>query len=308
MLFVLRISDGTQKFFVPRRSAHVIGRSSAQRVKDPDSGRRIRRERPKSEWTVTECPTLIDEPTWSKVQVRMKERATGRKEGRGVRRYLLSGLLICERCGCPMVIRGTNGSHYGCSTYMHGGEAACSMGLHLPRRVAEEVVLGPVRSELLAPEAVDRFCEQIRAWARNDSWRVEQGMDPAVAAIDAEIADVEALIEARPARAATMRPLIEELRTKQANLRRVAARKAQSAKAADLPAVESYRAAVAGLAETLAGSNVEAARTALRGLVGTVPVFAEGRKLYGRLGLDHAQLMRSSNPHLIESCGSGGRI
>ena len=236
------------------QNERYIGRlvwNKSQWVKDPDSGRRIRRERPRSEWTVTECPTLIDEPTWSKVQVRMKERATDRKEGRGVRRYLLSGLLICERCGCPMVIRGTNGSHYGCSTYMHGGEAACSMGLHLLRRIAEEVVLGPVRSELLAPEAVDRFFEQVSAWARNDSSRVERGMDPAVAAIDAEIADIEALIEARPARAATMRPLIWDLRTKQANLRRVAARKAQSAKVADLPAVESYRAAVAGLAETL---------------------------------------------------------
>jgi hypothetical protein len=30
---------------------------------------------------------------------------------------------------------------------------------------AEDVVLGPVRSELLAPEAVGRFCELIRAWA-----------------------------------------------------------------------------------------------------------------------------------------------
>jgi hypothetical protein len=135
-----------------------------------------------------------------------------------------------------MVIRGTNGSHYGCSTYMQGGEAACSMGLHLSRRVAEEVVLGPIRSELLAPEAVDRFCGQIRAWALSESSRVEQGIDPAVAAIDAEISDIEALIEARPA------------------------------------------------------------------------VFAEGRKLYGRFGLDHAQLMRSSNPGFIESCGSGGLL
>jgi hypothetical protein len=68
------------------------------------------------------------------------------------------------------------------------------------------------------------------------------------------------------------------------------------------------RRAVASLAETLSGANVEAARTALRGLVGTVPVFAEGRKPYGRFGLDRAQLMRSSNPGFIESCGSGGRF
>lgn len=46
----------------------------------------------------------------------------------------------------------------------------------------------------------------------------------------------------------------------------------------------------------------------MRRLVGTVPVFAEGRKLYGRFGLDHAQLMGSSNLGFIESCGSGGVV
>jgi hypothetical protein len=89
---------------------------------------------------------------------------------------------------------------------------------------------------------------------------VQQGTDPSIASIDTEIADLESLIEARPARSATMRPLIEELRAKKANLRRVALRKAQSTKVADLPAVGDYRAAIADLAETLAGSNVEAAR------------------------------------------------
>jgi hypothetical protein len=52
--------------------------------------------------------------------------------------------------------------------------------------------------------------------------------------------------------------------------------------------------------------RVEAARTALRSLVGTIPVFAEGGKLYGRIGFNSAQLLRTSNPGLIASCGSGG--
>jgi len=69
-----------------------------------------------------------------------------------------------------------------------------------------------------------------------------------------------------------------------------------------------YRAAVAELAETLAGSNVEAARAQLRDLIGAVPVFAEGRKLFGRIGFDRAQLLRSTNPGFIESVGSGGVI
>ena len=169
-------------------------------------------------------------------------------------------------------------------------------------------MLEPLQSELLAPEAVERFCDLIRGWSRSDSARVEPSTDPAIAAIDVEIADIEALIEARPARAATMRPLIEELRTKQASLRRLIQRKAQSSSAAELPGIASYRAAVADVADVLAGSNVEAARAQLRSLVGTVPVFAEGRKLYGRIGLDRAQLLRSTNPGLLESCGSGGAL
>jgi hypothetical protein len=182
------------------------------------------------------------------------------------------------------------------------------MSQNLPRKVAEQVVLEPVRKELLAPEAVERFCDLIRGWTRRENSRLEQTTDPAIASIDIEIAEIEALIDARPARAATMRPLIEELRAKQANLRRLAQRKVQSALANDLPGVESYRAAVAELAETLASSNVEAARAQLRGLVGTVPVFAEGRKLFGRVGFDRAQLLRSTNPGFIESVGSGGPL
>jgi hypothetical protein len=45
--------------------------------------------------------------------------------------------------------------------------------------------------------------------------------------------------------------------------------------------------------------------SALRGLVGNVSVFAEGRKLYGRIGLNRAQLLRKSNLGFIESIGSG---
>jgi hypothetical protein len=67
------------------------------------------------------------------------------------------------------------------------------------------------------------------------------------------------------------------------------------------------RAAVADLAPTLTGSNGEAARATLRGLIGPVPVFAKERKLYSRAGFNSAQLVRKSNPDL-ESIGSGGPL
>src|SRR5207237_968735 len=92
-------------------------------VKHPVSGRRALRMRPESEWVVTPCPAVIDEETWATAQQRLKERATGKRLGRP-RRYLLSGLLVCERCGARLVVT-SKPARYACGTYLHGGRAAC---------------------------------------------------------------------------------------------------------------------------------------------------------------------------------------
>jgi hypothetical protein len=107
-------------------------------------------------------------------------------------------------------------------------------------------------------------------WVRAERAEVQQA-SPDADAVAAEIADLEALIEARPARAPTLRPLVEELRTKQANLQRANLRKAQSLKGAEIAAEESYKAAVAELAATLEGSNLEA-ETSVRALSPILPM------------------------------------
>jgi hypothetical protein len=104
-----------------------------------------------------------------------------------------------------------------------------------------------------------------------------------------------------------LRALVEELRTKQANLQRANVRKIQSLKAAEIPAEEAYKAAVTELATTPEGANLEAARCALRRLVGSIPVFQQDGKIYGRIGFNAAPLFRGSNPNFIERYGSGGR-
>ncbi len=85
-------------------------------VKDPDSGRRTRRERPESEWVATDCPALVEADVWGRVQQRLKERATGQRVGQP-RRYLLSGLLVCERCGARLVVT-SKPSRYACGTFL----------------------------------------------------------------------------------------------------------------------------------------------------------------------------------------------
>jgi hypothetical protein len=156
--------------------------------------------------------------------------------------------------------------------------------------------------------AVELACRVIREYARAEFAQVEGQRAPAVAAFAAQIAELEDLIASRNALAPTLRPVVAELREKMATIQRANWRKAQGIKIAEIPAEEAYRAAVADMAATLRGSNVEAARAALRGLTGDIPVFEQGGKLYGRLTVDAVPLYSRCNPALIEQVGSGGRI
>jgi len=54
----------------------------------------------------------------------------------------------------------------------------------------------------------------------------------------------------------------------------------------------------------LEGSNVEAARAALRSLVGKIPVFQDGRQLAARLTMNPLALLRNRGNVLF--IGSGG--
>lgn len=272
-------------------------------VKDPDSGRRLRRARPQKDWIVTECPALIDTVTWDAVQQRFSEREQATRSGRP-RRYLLSGLLTCERCGSRLVVT-SKPPRYACGTFLNGGRAACPVDATARLDVVESAILQPIKSELLSHEAVETFCSLIREWHQRENEELARGSSPTADALAAEIADLEALIAQRPSRAVTLGQAIEDLRQQEANVRRAAARRAATSEIG-LPDEAAYREAVADLNGALRGSNVEAARAALRGLVGTIPVFQTGRQLAARLTMNPAALMR--NPGNVLLVGSGGRI
>ena len=218
-------------------------------------------------------------------------------------RYLLSGLLTCERCGARLVVT-SKPARYACGTFLYGGPAACPVDATARQDVVESAILAPVRSELLSDEAVDRFCSLIRERYRRESEALDRGSSPAVQAIDSEIADLEALIAERPPRAQTLGMAIEAVRQKRTNLERAARR--DSTAAVVLPAEGAYRAAVSDINDALRGSNVQAARAALRSLLGEIPVFQTGRRLSARLTLRPEGLLR--NPQTVLLVGSGGRI
>jgi hypothetical protein len=169
----------------------------------------------------------------------------------------------------------------------------------------ESAILQPIKSELLSPEAVEKFCNLIQEWHRRENEELIRGSSPTADAIATEIADLEALIAQRPTSAATLGAAIEDLRQREANVRRAAARRATNSEIG-LPDEAACRGAVADLNAALQGSNVEAARAALRSLVGNIPVFQTGRQLAARLTMNPAALIR--NPGNVLLVGSGGVI
>lgn len=238
-------------------------------VKDPDTGKRQRRERPKDQWVIRECPAIVDRKTFESVRMRSTERARAFGGGRGgPARYLLSGILLCESCGQRLIATGKAGSHYYCSTWRHAG--TCQLNTGVRRDVAEERILQPVHRDLLSPEAVAHALAWMRALAQEERAETVAG-GPELEAIEAQMADLQGLIAEKPDRRVSLSPALEAMEQRKAALQRRAWRSGSSVKVDAQRAEAAYTAAVDRLREVLAGP-VLPARQALRELLGDVPV------------------------------------
>lgn len=290
-----------------RYAGRVIWNRS-QWVKDPDTGRRIRRERPANEWVVREVPRVVDTVTWERVQLRARERGGSGPGPGGQPRYLLSGLLLCGSCGGRMIVTGSGGSHYYCATHRQGGVHACSMGLGVRREIAEEVIRRPLIEGLLSPEAVAHAVSLIRRWAQQDRVRQASGPAPEVADVEARIARLRAQVDAGVLEAADVAPSIEALEARREAVLKAAWRSAVTkAAAAEVPGERLYRDAAATYLSRLTSEGLIAAREAMRDLMDPVTVrpHESGEYLVAQVGVNATPLLRAAG---IASSGSGGGL
>ena len=83
-------------------------------VKQPGTNKRVRRERPKTEWldTYESALRIVDAPLWDRVQARLSRMAElyskpnhpGLRTRAATSPYLMTGLLKCGSCGANLVI------------------------------------------------------------------------------------------------------------------------------------------------------------------------------------------------------------
>lgn len=282
-------------------------------VKDPETGQRLRRERPESEWIIHEMPelALIDVATWSAVERRLSARRCAFAGGRGgLPKYLLSGLLRCDQCGAAMILIGDKPRRYVCSTYHHGGASACDMKLGTQRDIAETRILAEIERDLLAPAAIELAVSEMRRLWQEDGERPIVDASPELARLDRERGELERLVQGGTLSGSTAAPALERIETQRRSLHQTAQVERTSSVRGTLFGAESaYREVVGRIREVVQGSDIAVAREALRELLGEVPVrpAASGEYLEAHLRLGPVALQKAAGAER-EWIGSGGNV
>src|SRR5262249_45141879 len=126
------ISGSSRKAFGILHNPLYIGRlvwNRSQKVRDPETGRRLMRMRPPEEWSWTEAPDLriVPQTLWDQAQARREGRSQlpGGAPGRRPK-YLFSGLLVCAECGSRYTLQDSTRSYYACSGHRNRGPAICA--------------------------------------------------------------------------------------------------------------------------------------------------------------------------------------
>ena len=137
-------------------------------VKDPDTGKRVSRPNPESEWIVKDVPELriVDDELWHAVKARQQAVKTARAaDGHEVEnhfrdrrrpKYLFSGLTRCGCCGGGYTM--ISADLVGCATARNKG--TCANRVNIRRDRLEARVLNALRDRLMDPALFAVFCEE----------------------------------------------------------------------------------------------------------------------------------------------------
>jgi DNA invertase Pin-like site-specific DNA recombinase len=279
----------------------VWGRT--KKCRNPETGKKISRPVPESQWRRVEVPELriIPEDLWVSVQKRLKKsRETFHKRGgltrtERSRTYLFSGILACGDCNGSMVICAGGGrrgyTKYGCHEHKHTG--TCGNGLLIRQDRLEAQLLASLERQLMNPATLDNAvarCE--RELKRRVAEMQRAGSVTTLESLKKQHADMQArrdrLIQAIEVSGEEIRSLTQRLREVETEIKRLGAAIATYRPVKLEVAVGSIRERVMKTLTRLheatrAGGDVSRAKEALATYVGKLvlsPVQRDGRPVY----------------------------
>jgi site-specific DNA recombinase len=141
--------------------------NKSRKLRHPDTGKRVNRPNPPSEWKTFDDPALriIPDELWLKVQARLAHMGRPRKKGEPILRqpHMLSGLLRCGACGGALVIHGVGRQgrrRVRCSAAREAGTCANTSSFYIDE--IEETVLRGVMFALRHPQALEVYVEEYK--------------------------------------------------------------------------------------------------------------------------------------------------
>ena len=176
------------------RGVFVWNRTQKQR--NPETGRKISKRRPKSDWKRVDVPEwrIVSEELWRAAHARIEfvnERLSACRLGglsrtEQSRKYLFSGLLRCGKCGSRMVIVSGGGKRgyvrYGCPSHRYRG--ICDNALTIRRERLEAQLLRALEERLLKPEMMAYALKQFTTQLQERLAQIrKQGTSASVAAL-----------------------------------------------------------------------------------------------------------------------------
>jgi DNA invertase Pin-like site-specific DNA recombinase len=159
-------------------------------VKDPETGKRVARLNPESEWVAKHVPALriIDDDIWDCVQTIKKRYSSRWGNKRQTKKRLLTGLLRCGRCGGGMTT--SRHDRYYCSSRREKGTCDANRGIGAAQLEAR--VLNGLTEILLDNEHLIR---EFAIEFRREVARLRQAQGTAVRQLGKELQEVERGIE-----------------------------------------------------------------------------------------------------------------
>ncbi|MGH1450258.1 MAG: recombinase family protein [Pseudomonadaceae bacterium] len=277
----------------------------SQWIKDPDTGKRQRIDRPRHEWRESKIPDLriIDDITWAKARARIDEgrAANGHKHSKRPPSALLSGILRCPHCEGPLTSFGS--TRYGCSRGHDRGATVCK-GFTVGRARAEKRLLGAIRSELLSDDAAQLF--EILVAERLEAARATDPTSTLADRRDEIQAEIGRLVDAI-ARLGMSAPIEQRIRHAERELRTIENEIAHQA-AADAPMIDvrsTFKALLMNLGAALQSSPREA-RKAAGDILGRVDIELKGREVWAQIARGPALQIAVGASGCNDGCG--GRI
>ena len=171
-------------------------------LKDPDTGKRVARANPPSEWITKDVPELriIDDEVWQAVQTRyasVQRKWKTAEEGRRFNqfrrpKYLFSGLTKCGECGAGFIVYSRE--QLGCFGTRDRG--TCTNKLTIPRQEVEERVLRALQDKLMRKDFFEEFCREFAKEMNRLRMEQRAGLSGAKRELERVKRDIQKVIEA----------------------------------------------------------------------------------------------------------------